>query len=92
MTEFNETTELSTMNDCSPFLSFSLEELGLLYNETAKLAGTSLAVTAGGNEREKTREKALFKLCGVLKEQIEIRRAAEERLLDEVEAIMAVQR
>ncbi len=75
----------NTIKDEAPFLSFGLEELGICYKEVAKLASASLTIVAEGDDREKPREKALFKLAGVLKNQIEIRRDAEARLLEAAE-------
>lgn len=77
----------NTVNEETPFLSFGLEELGICYKEVAKLASASLTIVAEGDDREKPREKALFKLAGVLKGQIEIRRDAEARLMDAVKAV-----
>ena len=78
---------LNAMNDETPFLSFGIEELDICYKEIARLANASLAIVAEGDDREKPREKALFKLAGVLKGQIEIRRDAEARLMDAAKAV-----
>ena len=79
-----EMTDAYALDDFSPFLSFSIEELDIALNEVLKIAGKSLAIVAEGDEREKPREKALFKLAGVLKVQADIRKAAEARLLEAI--------
>ena len=73
---------LNAVNDGTPFLGFDMEELNICYKEVAKRASASHAIVSEGDDREKPREKALFKLVGVLRNQIEIRRDAEARLLE----------
>lgn len=83
----NEVTELNTMDSVAPFIGVEKSELEYLYKEVSILAGNSLAKVAEGDEREKPNEKALFKLLGIIKEQLDIRNAAEMRLLEAIKEV-----
>ena len=82
-----ELTEIATMDSVAPFIGVEKSELEYLYKEVSILAGNSLAKVAAGDESEKPHEKALFKLLGIIKEQLDIRNAAEMRLLEAIKAV-----
>ena len=82
-----ELTEIATMDSVAPFIGVEKSELEYLYKEVSILAGNSLAKVAEGDEHEKPHEKALFKLLGIIKEQLDIRNAAEMRLLEAIKAV-----
>lgn len=82
-----ELSEIATMDSVAPFIGVEKAELEYLYKEVSILAGNSLAKVAEGDDREKSHEKALFKLLGIIKEQLDIRNAAEMRLLEAIKAV-----